>query len=251
MTELTAPVWKTLHSAGNDADVFLRRLLEGDGDFRENIDILTEDISHQLSFYTATAYVLPHLAALCPVLSSADEIYLIAKTGPAIAAEADRPLSPDTEAGREFQEGLNGLRHEVRFLLTVPDTAALLKADPELCQEFALSALSILGDRAHAYGMYLLSAYCWEVGHAACACGWNDEELPLSEHPDCLEPVSIGPWDGKSLSEEAVWLHGLLSLAGDKQLRPVLPYLYGTGACPDCGRREPYWTWLARFMNEY
>ncbi|MDE7244542.1 MAG: hypothetical protein K2O18_11310 [Oscillospiraceae bacterium] len=251
MLDLTSPIWKTLGAAGNDADKWLRHLIEEDGSFRENVDILTEDLSHQLSWYSATAYVLPHLVALCPTLTLPDEIYLIAKTGPAIAAEAEWPLSPDSDACLEFQEGITGLRHEIRLLLANPETAVQLKSDPELCQEFSLSALSIMGSRSHAYGLYLLSAYCWESGHAACACGWNDEELPLSEHPVCLEPVSIARWDGRSLDSEPVWLSGLLSLTDDKELRPVLPYVYGTGVCPKCGRREPYWTWHNRFMKEY
>lgn len=61
----------------------------------------------------------------------------------------------------------------------------------------------------------------------------------------------IGPWDGKSLEEEAVWLQGLLALAGDEEITPILPLVYGTGICPDCGRRESYWAWLERFMEEY
>lgn len=251
MIDRNAPVWNELHSAGNDADKWLGHLLEGDGDFQENMEILAEDLSHQLSYYSATAYVLPHLAALCPKLSLEEKVFLTAQIGAAIAAEAEWPLSPDTEAHREFQEGLAGLNREVKRLITDPNTAALLKNDPELSQQFALSALSILGNRKHAYGLYLLSGYCWEEGHAACACGWEDEQLPLAEQPDCLEPAAIDPWDGKSLEKEAVWFQGLLTLAQDEQIIPILPLVYGTGVCPECGRREPYWSWLERFLQEY
>ena len=93
MVQLNDPVWKTLSSAGNDADKWLQVLLDGKGDTRENIEILAEDLSHQLSWYDATAYVLPHLAALCPRLSKDDKVFLIARMGAAIAAEADCPLS--------------------------------------------------------------------------------------------------------------------------------------------------------------
>ena len=251
MIDQNAPIWNDLHSAGNDADKWLRHLLEEDGDFQENMEILAEDLSHQLSYYSATAYVLPHLAALCPRLSLEEKLFLIAQMGAAVAAESEWPLSPDTEAYRDFLEGLEGLRRETKSLIADPHTAALLKDAPELGQQFALSALAILGDRKHAYGLYLLSAYCWEEGHAACACGWNDELLPLTEQPDCLKPTVINPWDGESLEEEAVWFQGLLALAQDEELTPILPLVYGTGVCPECGKREPYWTWLERFMQEY
>lgn len=251
MIDLNAPIWKELCSAGNDADKLLRCLMESEGDFQENMEILAEDLSHQLSYYTATAYVLPHLALLCPKLSLENKVFLIARIGAAIAAEAEWPLLPDTEPYREFEEGLRGLRNETKQVISNPSTANLLKNDPALGQEFTLSALAILGDRKHAFGLYLLSAYCWEEGHAACTCGWNDEELPLAEQPDCIEPAYIAPWDGKTLTNESVWLQGLLTLAGDEEITPVLPLLYGTGVCPDCKKREPYWMWLDRFMQEY
>lgn len=251
MIDRNAPIWRELHSAGNDADKWLWHLLDADGDFQENMEILAEDLSHQLSYYSATAYVLPHLAALCSRLSLEQKVFLTARMGAAIAAESEWPLSPDTEAYREFQEGLAGLSRELKSLIADPHTAALLKDNPELGQEFALSALAIFGKRKHAYGLYLLSAYCWEEGHAACACGWYDEELPLAEQPDCLKPAVIAPWDGKSLENEAVWFQGLLALAQDKEITPILPLVYGTGICPECGRREPYWNWLERFMQEY
>ena len=251
MIDLYSPVWDTLASAGNDADKWLRRLLDGSEEFHEAVEILTEDLSHQLSWYSATAYVLPHLAVLCAGLSREDKVFLISRLGAAISAEAEWPLEPDSEAFREFQEGLAGLRRETEALAVDPAVHELLARDQELAQQFALSALSILGDLRHAYDLYLLSAYCWEEGHAACACGWNDEELPLAEKPDCIRPAEIKPWDGRSLEDEAVWFAGLLALAGDEEISPVLPLVYGTGVCPDCGRREPYWNWLDRFMTDY
>lgn len=249
MVDLNAAVWGTLGSAGNDAGRWLRRLLEEPENFRENMEILGEDLSHQLSWYSATAYVLPHLAALCPKLSPADKIFLFAQMGAAIAAEAEWPLEPESEAYREFQEGLDGLRPELAKLLTSPDLAALLDGSGELGEMLALAALAVLGERKHAYGLYLMSGSCWEECSAACSCGWNDEILPL-EASDCLEPAFIGPWDGKSLEEEAVWFQGLLSLAGEENIRSVVPLVYGTGICPECGRREPYWAWLDRYGND-
>ncbi len=46
---LDAPVWKKLSSAGNDANRWLRELMEGKGDLRESIEVVAEDLSHQLS----------------------------------------------------------------------------------------------------------------------------------------------------------------------------------------------------------
>lgn len=251
MVDLNAPVWKTLYSAGNDAEKWLGRLLSGEAEFREVMEILGEDLSHQLSWYSATAYVLPHLAVFCKKLSPEERMFLVGQIGPAIAAaESENGLPPDTEDFRELQEGLDGLRPLVQDLIrNHQDT--LDAAGPEEQQMFALGALAVLGNRRHAYDLFLLSAYCWEEGHAACACGWNNECFPLGEKPGCLKPAGIAPWDGQFLADEAVWFSGLLSRFGDEEILPVLPLVYGTGTCPECGKEEPYWTWLDRFMEDY
>lgn len=250
MVRLNDPVWKTLSSAGNDADKWLQALIEGKGDTRENIEIIAEDLSHQLSWYSATAYALPHLAAFCPKLSKEDKVFLIAQMGAAIAAEAVCPLIPNTEAYLEFQEGLEGLRKETKPLITDPDVHALLKADTELGNMFSLGALAVMANRKHAYGLWYLSGSTWEEAPAACVCGWLDETISLVEQPECINPIEIDVWDKHSLDNEVVWLNGLLELAGDDMISPVLPLLYGEGICPECGRQEPYWNWLDRFQAE-
>ena len=171
MVDLNAPVWKTLYSAGNDAEKWLGRLLSGEAEFREVMEILGEDLSHQLSWYSATAYVLPHLAVFCKKLSPEERMFLVGQIGPAIAAaESENGLPPDTEDFRELQEGLDGLRPLVQDLIrNHQDT--LDAAGPEEQQMFALGALAVLGNRRHAYDLFLLSAYCWEEGHAACEIG--------------------------------------------------------------------------------
>lgn len=249
MVDLNAPIWKQVHSAGNDADKWLRRLLAGEGDFQENLEVLAEDLSHQLGWYSATAYVLPHLAALCPRLSPEERHSLIAQIGPAIAGEGEYPLVPDTEEWREFHEGLDGLRPVVTDL--IQNHPEVLAAAPgENGQMFALGALAVLGDREHAIGLYNLSGSCWEESPGMCTCGWEEECIPLQEEDCPIEPAEIAPWDGKSLDEEAVWVNGLLKRAKDEDIRPIIPLMYGTGVCPECGKREPCWTWYARWSGE-
>ncbi|MCI9481744.1 MAG: hypothetical protein HFF88_05180, partial [Oscillibacter sp.] len=51
MVDLNAPVWREVHSAGNDVNKWLRRLLAGEEEFRKGMEIVAEDISHQLSWY--------------------------------------------------------------------------------------------------------------------------------------------------------------------------------------------------------
>ncbi|MEY8386421.1 hypothetical protein AALC17_03865 [Oscillospiraceae bacterium 38-13] len=245
MKDLNAPVWQTLSAAGNDADTWLRRLLAGEVEFREGMEILADDLSHQLSWYSATAYVLPHLAALCGTLSPADQSFLTAQMGAAIAAEAECPLKEGTEIQREFQEGLTALRPVVAGLIQ-HHMDVLTAAPADERQMFALSALAVLGDRKHAYGLWYLSGSCWEEGPAACSCGWEDECVPLPS----LDPAALSPWDGMALEDEAVWLSGLLSRFGDTQILPVLPLVYGSVVCPECGKRESYWTMMERYLRE-
>ncbi len=253
MIPLDSPIWKKLDSAGTDVDELLRNLMEGNGDFRENMEFLGEDLSHQFSYYDATAYVLPHLALLCSKLSPEDRAFLMTQIGPAIAAEGVWPLSPDTESYREFEEGLRGLRQEAKSLVMNPDIGAILENDPIQGLEFALSALAILGDRMHAYGMWCLADRRWDDCIAACSCGWETEAISLfgSQDQDYLkiEPVSIASWDGASMEDESVWLQGLLRRIGEEEIIRALPLVYGTCACPECGKRAAYWEWLARYIG--
>ncbi len=250
MIPLDAPVWGQLSSAGGDVRALLPKLVRGE-DFRANLALLSEDLSHQLSFYNATAYVLPYLADLCTKLPLEDKLYLIAYTGPAVAAEGVASLPPDNEPYREFQEGLISLRRQAAALVADGAALELLRASGlELRQMFTLAALALIGDRRHAFYLYL-QVGCWEFP-AACPnedCGWNDETLPLEEEPECLTPVSIGAWDGTSLDHEAVWLNGLLTAMGDEEFSACLPYLYGQCTCPECGERGPFWDWIHRFFE--
>ncbi len=251
MIPLDSPIWKELDSSGNDTYEVFHDLREGKGDFREDMEFLGEDLSCQFCYYEATAYVLPHLAVLCTGLSLEDQAFLITEIGPAVAAEGVWPLEPGTEAYREFQEGLEGLRHETEKLVTNPDIAEILGDNPRRRQSFALSALAILGDRRHAYGMWLVLDHDWEDCIGACSCGWKADVISFFTDQEylCMEPVPIAPWDGKSLNDEPVWFQGLLRCIGDEETIRFLPLVYGTCVCPDCKKRAAYWDWLAKYIG--
>ncbi len=242
MIDLNDPIWSAVHSAGGPVDQQLRRLLAGEGDLRENMDALAEDLAHQLSWYDATAYALPHLAQLCEKLSVEDKLYLIAQIGPAIAAESQAPLSPDTEAYREFQEGLAPLAQEAREL--VEHHMEEIKALPkDLPLVFAVAALALLWDRKRAWYLYLWAP--WDELPAMCQnCDWYEEcmEFSLEEEPEFVTPGD--------LDEEGAWLQKLLTAIGDRELLPRLPYLYGTCTCPECGASGPLWAWMDRAYEE-
>lgn len=249
MVDLDAPVWKTLQSAAYDFDPWFRKLLRGEVPFRDSGPNLFECLCHQLSWYNITPYVLPHLAALCRRCGTEDQIILIGQLGAVIATETVASLEPDSEPWREFHEGLDAFRSLTRDLI-LNHMDVLRSVTYESRQMFALGALAVLGDRRHAYDLFLLSGYCWEEGQAACECGWYDDFLPLAEEPDCLKPAVFARWDKHSLDNEGVWFSGLLTCLGDEEILPVLPLIYGTGVCPKCGKQEPYWNWLDRYMEE-
>lgn len=251
MIPLDSPIWKELGSAASDTDEILRDLMEGKGDFRENMECLNGNLSHQACYYEATAYVLPHLAVLCAKLSLEDKAFLITEIGLAIAAEGVWPLGPDTEAFREFQEGLRGLRRETEKLVKNPDIAAILGNNLMRRESFVLSALAILGNRMHAYGMVLLLDRDWEDCSGACSCGWEADFISFRTDKNyfCMESVSIASWDGKSLDNEPVWFQGLLHRIGDEEVIRFLPFIYGTCVCPGCGKRTAYWEWLAKYIG--
>lgn len=167
MISLNSPMWEELSTSGNNTAKLLRNLMEGTGDFCENMMFLAEDLSCQFQFYEATAYYLPYLAALCPKRSLEDKVYMITQIGLAIAAEAYQ----------EFEEGLCGLRCETIKVITDPTITAILGNDFCQDQEFVLSVLAILGDRIHAYGMYPMFGAMNKEGFAVCSCGFETTEL--------------------------------------------------------------------------
>lgn len=191
MVDLNDPVWKTLSSAGNDADKWLQALIGGKGSTRENIEIVAEDLSHQLIWYSATAYALPHLAAFCPTLSKEDKVFLIAQMGAAIAAEASCPLAPNTQAYLEFQEGLEGLRKETKPLITDPDVHDLLEADAELGSMFALGPWLSWGIEAMPMAFGLFPVPPGKKGTLLVYVGGWRKKFLLRNNPSAWNPLKL------------------------------------------------------------
>lgn len=239
MIDLNAPVWRAINQYAQKS---LQQLEAGEGDFRENVDRLADNTSHQLSWYDATAYALPHVARLCKKLSVEEKLYLIAQMGPAVAAESQASLSPDTEEFREFHEGLAPLAQEARELVErhMEEVKALPKDLPLV---FAVAALALLRDRKRAWYLYLWAP--WDELPAMCPeCGWYEEcmDFSLEEEPEFVAPGA--------LNEEGAWLQKLLTEIGGQELLPRLPYLYGTCTCPECGASGPLWAWMDRAYEE-
>lgn len=251
MIAIEDPVWEKQSSAYGDVRRMLQDLLSAQEDRRELIADLAENISHQLSYYSATAYILPHLAALAPKLNQYEQIYLISELGPAIAAESSEPLPKGSQEYQEFHEGLAALKELTLKLVISPESQQLLHHEKELRAMFAMAAVAILGDRSHALTMWMMSGSIWEEIGAACCCGWGEECLEPSEDNDIFQPVTIDAWDGSSMEHEAVWLNGLLERIDEQDLRKVLPFLYGTIVCPDCGRTMTCWDSFKLFLENF
>ena len=248
MIELDSPAWKQVESACNKIGALLHDLLARKRDFRETLECIDNDLSHQLSFYTATSYALPHLAAFCKTLPLEERALLISHLGAAIAAEGAYPLPRDSEFWREFEKGLTALRPLARDLI-VNHMDVLEDLPGEEGQMFVLSALAILGERRHAYYMYLY-APCEVVPVLCPRCGWDCEEVDLGPGAPLITPAEIAPWDGKSLDMEPVWLYGLLSRLDDEDFLPAVPCLYGTCKCYECDASGPLWDWMDRWNEE-
>lgn len=246
MIDLNSPLWDQADSAYSESRQLLGNLLEHRGDFRETVECLDNDLSHQLSFYNATAYALPHLADFCAKLPNLeDRAFLIAHLGAAIAAEGVEPLPRDGVLWQEFQEGLTALRTLTEDLV-LNHMDVLEKLSGQDGQMFAVAALSILGDRRHAHHIYLYAPCdCVPVMCSDPECEWfcEEEDLPSK---DLVTPADIPDWDGRSLDEEAVWFYGLLSHLDDEDFLPVVPYLYGTCKCYECDASGPLWDWIDR-----
>jgi hypothetical protein len=239
MLDLRSPIWSRLKDAyGSAAGVpaLITRLSKGG---REVLGDLYGAICHQGTVYDASFAAVPHLVDIA--LSAQDpnfraEVLVLVGSIAKSTDDARRGPSP-ADIHFAYAGALDRARpliaSTLKESLKPPGAIYLLEAAA------ALAGFTTLGR--------VLTGFVDKEFHIACpACArelyiWPSEtgletaaEDPVRD-PHCRRtPVSSGPTPDSPLQSSYDWLlrEGGVAL---QEIRPRLPYLFGSGTCPSCG----------------
>lgn len=228
----------------------------------EDIDIIFQDITHQMTFYSATYVVLPHMVRLLEqVLEEGDVEHaqmLIFNLGVCLATdipgnrfeEVDSPILDDYNAAAQKLAGLTK-----QYLNTYIEE--IQEMDEEQRSMLFVAALAILGERETVYAA-LDQLASGELDELNMVCGGDCEYyeecyVPGEEQEDGIVPAAeykSGTWDGTSYEDAFLWTSAIADMLGMENQLEVLRYLYGTYTCPECGRTKRVIDFMVTYVTE-
>lgn len=257
----TSEVWNTVQTASR---MDLRTKLPAALDCRdwEEIDIIFQNLTHQMTFYSAAYVALPHMVRLLEqVLSEGDVEHahlLIFNLGICLmtdipenhSEETDSPLLDDYNAAAQKLAGLTK-----QYMNTYEDE--IQEMDEEQRSMLFMAALAILGERKTAYAAFeqLASGTLDEI---STVCGGGCEYYeecyePLEEQENAIIPAAEykpGTWDGKSYQDAFLWTSAVADMLGLENQLEILRCLYGTFTCPECGRTRRVIDFMMAYLTE-
>ncbi|MCI8881633.1 MAG: hypothetical protein HFH43_01050 [Lachnospiraceae bacterium] len=244
----------------------LRRLDFEDKDAEQiNFDNLCENLSHQLSFYSATYLVMPYFLLFYEKKRKEQDFQWQMK----VLENAGSILStdfPENTGGTDgisadilesYQLSIELFRERAKEFLR-ENMETLKQQDPIELLYFCTGLLALFGNAEDAFQMLVGS---WEQAPVACLnCGYFDEEMEADgfyeemedggEEPEgsCCGPVVkervtpaasvLGQWDGEDFENTYLWFSNLAHELGMEGAWKI-PYYYGTYTCPECGSKGP------------
>lgn len=271
LIELNSKLWETFRGAyGNvskEVAILLgelniepqEKLCRLDTEEKENyyiaFDNLCENLSHQMSFYSATYLALPYLVKILERDSRfrtfERTLTMLSKIGLCLAT--DIPCN----YREQLAEGEILISYEASILKLQELTKQFIKQYREKIKKLDFNErtmlitaiLAILGDREVAF---ILTMSCWDECYMLCErCEYCEEELILSddEAKEAITPAEsmIGKWDGSSYEDTYLWLSNTINMFGAKEELEILSYYYGTYTCPECGNKKK----VIDFMKQY
>ena len=228
----------------------------------EGIDIIFQNITHQMTFYSATYVVLPHMVRLLEqVLEEKDVEHahlLIFNLGICLATDiegnhfeqTDSPLLEDYNAAAQKLAGLTK-----QYLNTYIDE--IREMDEEQRSMLFVAVLAILGEREAVY-VALEQVASGALEEINMVCGGDCEY-----YEECYEPYEqqengivlsaeyeSGKWDGKSYHDAFLWTSAVADMLGLENQLEVLRYLYGTFTCPECGKTKRVIDFMVAYFRE-
>lgn len=252
-------VWSVVRMASNCEDLGQRIQAALDGRDQEEIEIIFENVTHQMSFYSATYLVLPHMVKLLEeVLEEGDTdyaFYLIFNLGICLATdtpgnrfeEIDSPVLKDYNAAARKLAGLTK-----RYINTYHEE--IQEMDEEQRNMLLTSVIAIFGERELAS---LMVNFSWDMEEIGMACGadceyYEDCFSPIDSEDDTIISVEYesGSWDGQSFEDPFLWASAMAEMFGAEQELEVLRIVYGTFTCPECGETKKVIEFMEAYMNE-
>lgn len=255
-------VWEVVSMAGRtDLGAELKAAIET-RDWQTIQDIF-DNITHQMTFYTAIYVVLPHMVRLLEqVLQEGDLEHahmLIWNLGVCLAVDipGNRREEPDSPLMDDYRAAAKKLAGLVKHLLNtrLPEIQQL----PDEHKSTLLAAtLAILGERELVFAaMDSFAAGAVEELHLMCG---GDCEF----FAECVDPyeeeAEIGSiiareyepeaWDGGSYDDPFVWTAGIAEMFGAEEIIEVLRWFYGTLACPECGQTRRVLDYMITYLTE-
>lgn len=254
-------VWDVLRKAST---MDLKTMLQDAVNNREweDIDIIFQNITHQMTFYSAIYVVFPHMVRLLEqVLDEGDVEHahlLIFNLGICLATDipenhfekVDSPLLDDYNAAAQKLAGLT--KHYLNTYLN-----EIQEMDEEQRSMLFVATLAILGER-EAVCAALNQLASGELDEVSMVCGGDCEYFeecyePGEEQEDGIIPAveyESGKWDGKSYEDAFLWTSAIADMLGLENQLEVLRYLYGTFTCPECGKTKRVIDFMVNYLME-
>lgn len=253
-------VWDVVRAAGSmDAKQVQTALADRDWG---RIDSILENITHQMSFYSATYVVLPYMVKLLEEVmeeGDAEHVHmLIFNLGICLATDVpgnhfekvDSSILDDYNAAAKKLAGLTKryINTSLEEILEMDDSRDML----------LMGALAILGERELVYAAHELLGR-GEIDELNLMCGGECEFFE-----ECIDPFDEdseigtivprqyepGKWDGKSYDDAFLWTSAIADMFGAEEQVEVLCWIYGTFTCPECRKTKRVLDYMIAYLTE-
>lgn len=255
-------VWEVVSMAGRiDLGAELKAAIET-RDW-QNIQDIFENITHQMTFYTAVYVVLPHMVQLLEQVMEEGDLehahMLIWNLGICLATDipGNRMGEPDSPLMDDYQAAAKKLCGLVKHLINTR-LQDIQELSDEQKSTLLAATLAILGERELVFAaMEAFAAGAVEELHFMCGGGceffaecvdpYEEESEIGSILPQEYEPET---WDGVSYDDPFVWTTGIAELFGAEEQIEVLRWFYGTLICPECGQTKRVLDYMITYLTE-
>ncbi len=241
----------------------LRRLDPEDKDnYRIVFDNLCENLTHQLSFYDATYLVMPYMVKLLEKKKTENDfdwqLTIICEMG--ICLATDIPTNMDFEIKNEdiiesYKTSVDLFIEQTKQFLN-EHMEQLQSLDDNTKSMFVTALMAIFVDREAAFTLILGAWEESEIFCNTCECegyisfnndfdkddsdeGLSDEEFFEVSLKD-ITPASSG-------NDTYNWYIDILNKLGAENEAAIIPYYYGTLACPKCKTTKPVMNFIKDF----
>lgn len=215
----------------------------------QEIEMIFENLTHQMTFYSATYIVLPYMVNLLEQTMEQQDFEhafdLIFQLGVCLATDV-----PSNHAQQITGAALENYNLAVKKLAGLTkrfinlDLQRIQEMDEEQRSMLFVGALAIFGAREAAFELIM---YGFDLEEIGMMCGGDCEFFeecfcPYDEDNEngVIIPAEYraGEWAGQSFEDASCWTLALADLLGAEREMTALRYLYGEFTCPECGKTK-------------